>query len=264
MAKRVQLIRYTTAALQNITGKNGELIINLSKRSVTVHDGATPGGFEQARADVSNVPNASSSAAGRMSTTQFDDLYGVIADLAQEIVDRAAADALKADKIAPSAVNNVATLNVSGNLLDSGKTMAQHLAALIPPGTKMVFAQAAAPTGWTQDATNDRMMRVVSGAGGGVGGADSPILNNKVPGHTHNASSASAGAHTHNFRGGGYTSAGTYFNASIGGLGPGYSVTSTDSVVSAGSHTHAITVESNTDAANWAPKYINVILATKN
>ena len=66
-----------------------------------------------------------------------------------------------------------------------------------PVGTRLVFHQAAAPTGWTQDTTkNDYMMRVVSTAGGGSGGSDSPILNNKVPSHNHTASVTDPG-HTH-------------------------------------------------------------------
>lgn len=43
---------------------------------------------------------------------------------------------------------------------------------LITSGTKAVFFQAAAPTGWTQDAANnDAALRVVSGSGGGTGGS---------------------------------------------------------------------------------------------
>ena len=39
-------------------------------------------------------------------------------------------------------------------------------------GTSLVFPQAAAPTGWTQNvALNDQVLRVVSGAGGGIGGS---------------------------------------------------------------------------------------------
>lgn len=42
----------------------------------------------------------------------------------------------------------------------------------VPSGTKMLFAQAAAPTGWTKDTThNDKTLRVVSGSGGGSGGS---------------------------------------------------------------------------------------------
>jgi hypothetical protein len=42
-----------------------------------------------------------------------------------------------------------------------------------PAGTRLVFAQAAAPTGWVQDTSagiNDRAIRVVNTAGGGTGG----------------------------------------------------------------------------------------------
>jgi len=42
---------------------------------------------------------------------------------------------------------------------------------VIPPGTVMCFFQASAPTGWTKVVTqNDKVLRVVSGAGGGSGG----------------------------------------------------------------------------------------------
>ena len=41
---------------------------------------------------------------------------------------------------------------------------------MYPSGTKKLFVQSAAPTGWTQDTThNDRALRVVSGTGGGFG-----------------------------------------------------------------------------------------------
>ena len=45
---------------------------------------------------------------------------------------------------------------------------------MYPAGTKKLFFQATAPTGWTQDTTNsDRALRVVSGTGGGTGGSTS-------------------------------------------------------------------------------------------
>ena len=41
-----------------------------------------------------------------------------------------------------------------------------------PSGTKLVFVQSAAPTGWTKStAHNDKALRIVSGAGGGSGGS---------------------------------------------------------------------------------------------
>ena len=78
-----------------------------------------------------------------------------------------------------------------------------------PAGTRLPFAQAAAPTGWTQDTSdnaNNRMLRVVAGTGNGVGGSASPILNNVVPSHTHTVSSSGTTSaentgHTHGFSG---------------------------------------------------------------
>jgi hypothetical protein len=78
-----------------------------------------------------------------------------------------------------------------------------------PTGTKMVFSQASAPTGWTQDtANNDKALRVVSGAGGGTGGTHAfssppstshshtgPSHTHSTPSHSH-SHSLSAGAHT--------------------------------------------------------------------
>ena len=45
----------------------------------------------------------------------------------------------------------------------------------IPSGTKAVFFQASAPSGWTQDTTaalNEAALRIVVGSGGGTGGSD--------------------------------------------------------------------------------------------
>jgi hypothetical protein len=84
----------------------------------------------------------------------------------------------------------------SGSNTDHDERYAQ-----IEAGTKMVFFQAAAPTGWTQDAThNDKMLRVVSGPGGGSGGSVSPILHDhEVLEHDHtvDAHSHTVNSHVH-------------------------------------------------------------------
>ena len=83
------------------------------------------------------------------------------------------------------------------------------VASAFPSGTRLPFAQAAAPTGWTQDTTdnaNNRMLRVVAGTGNGVGGSASPILNNVVSSHTHTQQGTFGTStvdinHTHGFSG---------------------------------------------------------------
>ena len=45
MARTLQFKRYGSATLANTIGANGELIINQTNKTLTVHDGITPGGF---------------------------------------------------------------------------------------------------------------------------------------------------------------------------------------------------------------------------
>ena len=73
-----------------------------------------------------------------------------------------------------------------------------------PSGTKLVFYQASAPTGWTQDATNnDKALRVVSGTGAGTGGThalSSPPSTSHIHGlanHVHSLNSHTHGLANH-------------------------------------------------------------------
>lgn len=80
-----------------------------------------------------------------------------------------------------------------------------------PVGTKMLFQQTAAPTGWTKDTThNNKALRVVTGtaSSGGATGFSSVFGSSKVTGstapgtdstgaHTHTAVTGSEAAHTH-------------------------------------------------------------------
>jgi hypothetical protein len=71
----------------------------------------------------------------------------------------------------------IASSDASGNVRVSAYQRAAGTALVaaagdIPSTTKMVFFQAAAPSGWTIDGThNDKLMRIVSSAGGGSGGS---------------------------------------------------------------------------------------------
>jgi hypothetical protein len=144
--------------------------------------------------------------------------------------------------------------------------------ALIPAGTKMVFAQATAPTGWTQDTSvNDRVMRVVSGSGGGVGGSwtisgltvgDTALTIAQMPLHGHamrhktnvegqTGSDNSGPIVTRNMSAvtePAWTGApGDAAGQSIGGTGGGQA------------HTHGLS--SN---GAWRPNYVDVIVASRN
>lgn len=149
--------------------------------------------------------------------------------------------------------------------------------SLFPAGTRSPFAQAAAPTGWTQDTTDNatnRMLRVVNTTGNGIGGSASPILNNTVPSHTHTFTGTALGNHTHADSGhihpvGGTTGA----NIAYAGLGSdtrysliqnaatgvGYANLSS---VSAG--TPDGTNATNAGASDWTPRYIDMIICAKN
>lgn len=82
---------------------------------------------------------------------------------------------------------------------DSGSAW-EDVATLIPSGTKMVFYQASAPTGWTAVAVNDKFLRVVTagGTGGTTGGtmaaSTSLAHTHTVASHTHTTP-----AHSHLF-----------------------------------------------------------------
>lgn len=69
-----------------------------------------------------------------------------------------------------------------------------QIEALIPQGTRMVFVQASAPTGWTKVTTiNDRVLRLVNTSGGGLAG-DTWAISGLTHSHTH---SVPVGQHYH-------------------------------------------------------------------
>jgi hypothetical protein len=176
------------------------------------------------------------------------------------------------------------------NLL-TGKSLASADDVIdnFPSGTKMVFNQAAAPTGWTQDVTaglNDSALRVVNTAGGGAAGANgfATVLNasvnvsgtalttNQIPAHSHGAgtlSAASNGAHTHTYSG---RNEGLHSSGSTRPQLTDSAQTNTPSTNSAGAHTHTVTGSTANNSTtgsthnhnfNLDVKYNDVILCTK-
>jgi hypothetical protein len=134
--------------------------------------------------------------------------------------------------------------------------------AYLPTGTTMIFAQTAAPTGWTKSTThNNKALRVVSGAGGGSGGSidfttafNVVAVNGTVAGHALTTDEIPAHAHTVSYTsvGGGVAigSGTTYGNVTSGAT--------TSSVGNSQTHTHAFTGD-----VNMSVKYVDVIIAVK-
>ena len=136
----------------------------------------------------------------------------------------------------------------------------------IPTGTKMLFVQTAAPTGWTKDTTHDnKALRIVSGtastggtvafttafASKSVAGTvgDTTLTTTQIPAHAHTASIiANYSTAANPFRFSGYAAS----NGSLGSAG-------TNNAGSGGSHNHSFTGT----AIDMAVEYVDVIIATK-
>lgn len=131
-----------------------------------------------------------------------------------------------------------------------------------PVGTVIPFAQAAAPTGWTQVTTyNNYALRIVSGTGGGTGGSvafttafASQAVSATIGSYT--LATADIPSHTHTLP---YGSTGGGSGIAATGGGVTYSG-ATGSTGGGGSHTHSFTGT----AINLAVQYVDLILASKN
>lgn len=156
----------------------------------------------------------------------------------------------------------------------------------IPSGTRVVFAQASAPFGWTQDVSdnaNNRMLRVVSGGGAGVGGTDDPTVNDYVVSHSHYVSLSTGGmwsnsTHSHTVSDPGHahgvdlgTGGGATLRAQAN-VGSDYSDMNTYAAytgisIAAANIDHQHTASGNTNAAGaatgWRSRYNNVIICVK-
>jgi hypothetical protein len=188
-----------------------------------------------------------------------------------------------------------------GSTVGSAVTVAQGTAALIATdgtngarrdadnaaefaaGTSMVFVQAAAPTGWTKQSTDQRAIRVATNSGGGTGGTvdfttafasqaisgtvgNTALDETQIPPHDHllvNTSvvtnSAGLTSSTHIAQNG-TLPGGNNNQYSLGGAATAPSVGL--SAEAGGGQTHSHTFTGN--AVNLAVKYLDVIHATKN
>ena len=169
-----------------------------------------------------------------------------------------------------SAVQFVAP-GTTGNVLTSnGTTWTSAAAAAFDAGTRLIFAQTSAPTGWTKDTTNynNHALRVVTGAASTGGTVDftTAFASQAVSGTVGTSgattlSTTQIPSHTHSFTlqqpsGCGSSIAGAGSNTTLGSV-------TTSGTGGGGSHTHTGGTFTGT-AINLAVKYLDVITATKN
>jgi hypothetical protein len=167
----------------------------------------------------------------------------------------------------------------------------QSSSASFAPGTKMLFQQTAAPTGWTKDTThNNKALRVVSGtasSGGsvafttafasqGVGGTvgNTTLTTAQIPAHSHSGGTGGGGSHNHAVF---HIQAGTATNSGVhaGGGSRGETNGQNAFTTTVGNHTHTFTTNNTGDggahnhsftgtAINLEVSYVDLIIATKN
>jgi len=236
MAKLLQLRGGTTSQHSSFTGAVREVTVDTDKDTLVVHDGSTQGGFPLPRtgAEIAALlPNDSIDsqhyAAGSIDLEHLssesvdeDNLYvsnagsngqflqkqsGNNGGLTWATVDTSIAD----DSIAEEKldISNTASDGQFLQYKDSSDKLTWATVSTpvyVPSGSVMAFFQASAPTGWTQvTSQNDKVLRVVSGTGGGTGGdwaVSAGETTSSHGGHTH---SGAAHSHNHNLSAGAHT-----------------------------------------------------------
>jgi hypothetical protein len=175
-----------------------------------------------------------------------------------------------------SAVQFVAP-GTSGNVLTSNGTTWASTAvpSVLDSGTRMIFAQTTAPTGWTKDTTNynNHALRVVTGSVSTGGSVDFTTAFTSSRAVSVTSISGSAGnttltipqmpSHDHRYPGNNPPAPLAYGHVSYGpNITP--NVHATTSTGGGGSHNHPFSFSSGSGTVDLAVKYLDVITATKN
>lgn len=176
---------------------------------------------------------------------------------------------------------SVTTAKLADGAVTAAKIASGVIPAAFPSGTRMLFQQTAAPTGWTKDTTqNDKALRVVSGAVGSGGSLafSSAFVNRGFSGSTStDAVSGTVGdtaltiaqipAHTHTYDKASATTTNTRTPAFTAITSISQTSTDTGSAGSGATHTHTFTggshAHSFSGSIDMAVQYIDLIIASK-
>ena len=197
MAKLLKLRRGTTTQHGSFTGAEGEVTIDTTKDTAVVHDGSQAGGRPLAREDLNNV--SGTTVLGRISTNTLNGSKLVDASVTSAKItnntivnaDINSSAAIAGTKVSPNfGSQNVSTTGTVSATSFSGS--GANLTGIQPfaSGTKMLFQQTSAPTGWTKVTThNNKALRVVSGTASSGG---SNAFSNTLASRSINANSGNA------------------------------------------------------------------------
>lgn len=164
-----------------------------------------------------------------------------------------------------------ANFGVAGQVLTSTGNATppswQTLPQELESGTRLLFQQTAAPTGWTKDTThNDKALRVVNGAAssGGSVAFTSAFTSQAISGSVGSTTlvESQIPSHTHTHRGYVTVKGGSAWPNSGGGGGATISNSGLTTTATGGSGSHNHSFSAN--AINLAVQYVDVIIATKN
>jgi hypothetical protein len=170
-----------------------------------------------------------------------------------------AAGVSKATFAASGAVSLSGALSVGGALTVTGAaTVGGAPVTTFAAATRTFFAQAAAPTGWTQVVTyTDYALRLVSGAGAGTAGTKnfSAIFSASITNLAQHNHTVTDPGHTHTYN----------MNNFAGNNGGGTQQYLTQSPSNTGSSTTGVTIDNSGTGATTAfdIKYLDIILCSK-
>lgn len=177
-------------------------------------------------------------------------------------------------------ITNMATPTSSADAATKAYVDTVAGGAGIPATTRMVFAQASPPVGWTQVTTyNNYAMRIVSSGGGGVGGSVgfTTAFASQTPSGSVSVSGTVGGtaiteaqmpSHSHSAFGNGFILTGNSPGTPVAYVGTGgffNYVPNTSSTGGGATHTHSFSGSGSFtgSAINLAVQYLDVIIASK-
>ena len=159
MPTQVQFRRGTVAQNNSFTGAAGEISVNSDIDALRVHDGSTAGGFELAKADLSNINSV-----GVLTATSFVGNGAGLTGVASTDNIQTATSANFLSNVNIAGITTCQALTVSGNLTVDGTTTTINSTTLSVDDKTIVIASGAADSS------------AADGAGISIDGASATIL----------------------------------------------------------------------------------------